>query len=176
MVVQSVHSIVARVIPLGFASADVEAIKNHPEFQAERRVSDQGAVFLYLRISHLSHARILVWKRLGPILLPYLQDARDSRLVEEAAARMTDRGFLLLPRYIEYARSLPQRHDTIPLLPDLGLLIQYPLIHDIILEDRPITEEMTQQLLDVFPQLMRAIEPAVAQSKEKLLGIMKQQS
>ncbi|VDC07687.1 unnamed protein product [Peniophora sp. CBMAI 1063] len=151
---QRQEDIIARVISLGFTAADVESINHHPEFQAERRVSDQ------------------VWKRLGPILLPLLQEARIDRLEAEATARMEKRGSLLLPAYLEYAKSLPQRHDTVPLLPSLHLLIQHPLIHAIILEDRPISDALARELADVFPELIPSIQATVVQTKEELFHIM----
>ncbi|KZV66912.1 hypothetical protein PENSPDRAFT_612100 [Peniophora sp. CONT] len=155
---QRQEDIVARVIPLGFTAADVEAINEHAEFQAERRVSDQ------------------VWKRLGPILLPFLQDAKEARLESEAAARMEARGLLLLPGYIEYAKSLPQRHDTVPLLPGLHLLVQHSLIHDIIQEDRPVSDDLSRELADALPSILPAVQGTVAQAKYELLEIMKRDS
>lgn len=110
---------------------------------------------------------------MGPILFPFLQDAKEDRLETEAAARMEDRGLLLLPAYIEYAKSLPQRHDTVPLLPGLHLLVQHPIIHDIILEDRPATAALARELSNALPEIIPSIQATVAQAKEVLLAKMK---
>lgn len=89
---------------------------------------------------------------------------------------MEARGLLLLPAYIEYAKSLPQRHDTVPLLPSLHLLVQHSLIYDIIREDRPITNELARELADALPSILPAVQGTVAQAKDKLLEIMKRGS
>ena len=80
----SLDSIKARLFALGYIEKEVNQLRFHREVRTSKPMSDRGPSYIVIfNATFFTDIMDVVWKRVEPLLLPEVNEARDWRLVQE---------------------------------------------------------------------------------------------
>ncbi|KAI0310926.1 hypothetical protein OF83DRAFT_1295639 [Amylostereum chailletii] len=145
------NEIERRAVAAGYHADDVGYINDHREFQVSKPMTER------------------IWKRVFPILHPLLEEARTQRLEREMVERKHGRTLVLETIYVQsYIKDLPSK--AILCLPSLSDLIAFGDFDEVIDQDVPISDELVQCLIGIFPTTVPLIEACTKQIKRDIFA------